>query len=1064
MARGRTPNPPDEADASGGGAASAGGRSGTGSSWGTGGLNFDTKGIDDFAAAVSKAADAVERFWAPFKDTSQAKRQTDDFVNHFKASTRDLGKGGVPALGSGGVGGGGGQAHPTLAGNSRMPARPQTVAQVMRQQGSRFLYGAPRSDETEGFIGRYRLGRIAGDEGIVRAGLAGVASGFRNQSAGMKAAEGAAAFAVVTGAAHRYTQANLPASQQLQSAANTIAFTQSPQNQNWSTGYRDTIRANLGQQGWGFTGRSDIAQAATIAQQAGISAISTSLGGSPNMSPAMQQAGLLAGMQGTTASQQMSAAASMRAPSTVNMMLAYGINIQPGGKQQDQTQIYKQLRDLIYAPLGRTPTKAEVQATLRTPGNRGLLLAQTMLPDADALESFIKWVENSASQGSDVTTVGQAQKAPGAQTQAAGAARRTESVERTKSRADEGLLREQGQVAGVIEDFNNALGDVLDKMGPFGSALQDFTGYMIGAGGTAHGIIPHVGGGGGGGLGGQALHLGEDILLGRGAASIFSRGGGPAAAAEAGAAAPAAAEAGAAAAAAGEAGSASIAGLGVAAVPLIAGAEIWSSWKSGQKVNRQVDANVRAQLPGKTDDELRQWYASSAGGGGKSDSITKIIAAELRKRGIDPNSITPDDAGAAASAGGNNYIGDPRSRWGWRTGMDMGDADTTPSGASTVGLRGPGKTQGMDSGFLTKLGQMFTDNPRLVLNSGFRTRAEQERLFKEKPGLAAPPGSSLHEKGKAADIGPRSEYAWIAQNYAKYGLTLPMPSKEPWHVQPDGASASSGGASVGSSGAIGAQDAPPSQGMGAGAAAAAGGGLSGPNIFAMADYKPLQGSVGGVPALRGLTTDKAAGTGQTSGSAATPVNADPSQSDVMATILRVGRSMGADPQMLLAAFETGWDESHMTNLHGGDRDSQGVFQQRPSQGWGTVEQVTNVEHAAHSFFSRAAGSKYRGKGTAAQMAQDVQRSATADGSNYQKFRDQAVGSLSGLGVNVADIGDPVGATGGGVNVKGGNVTIQNATFIAQIARGTPEEAENFARTVMNILQNRDRLLKIAGGV
>lgn len=127
-------------------------------------------------------------------------------------------------------------------------------------------------------------------------------------------------------------------------------------------------------------------------------------------------------------------------------------------------------------------------------------------------------------------------------------------------------------------------------------------------------------------------------------------------------------------------------------------------------------------------------------------------------------------------------------------------APTTPSGGPASGkdLRGAKATDAnMNADFASRLQQMFADNPRLSLTSGWRDPATQARLYKEKPNLAAPPGKSNHEKGLAADIGPPSEYGWIATNMGKYGLTLPMPDTadrkakgkkiEPWHVEPSGA-------------------------------------------------------------------------------------------------------------------------------------------------------------------------------------------------------------------------------------------------------------------------------------
>ena len=136
------------------------------------------------------------------------------------------------------------------------------------------------------------------------------------------------------------------------------------------------------------------------------------------------------------------------------------------------------------------------------------------------------------------------------------------------------------------------------------------------------------------------------------------------------------------------------------------------------------------------------------------------------------------------------------------------------------------------------------------------------------------------------------------------------------------------------------------------------------------------------------------------------------QQDNINTILRVGRSMGADQKMLLAAIETGFVESGMRNLKHGDRDSQGVFQQRPSQGWGTVAQVTNVEYAARKFFEAAARSKYRHKGTAGQLAQDVQRSAYPE--RYDQNEGRAQAALQSVGAPMKNVAHVAPKQGGKV--------------------------------------------------
>jgi murein DD-endopeptidase MepM/ murein hydrolase activator NlpD len=55
------------------------------------------------------------------------------------------------------------------------------------------------------------------------------------------------------------------------------------------------------------------------------------------------------------------------------------------------------------------------------------------------------------------------------------------------------------------------------------------------------------------------------------------------------------------------------------------------------------------------------------------------------------------------------------------------------------------------------------------------------------------------------------------------------------------------------------------------------------------------------------------------------------------------------PHAAVIALATARQESGIRNLDYGDRDSLGVFQQRPSQGWGTPDQVRNVPHATTTF-------------------------------------------------------------------------------------------------------------------
>ncbi len=69
-----------------------------------------------------------------------------------------------------------------------------------------------------------------------------------------------------------------------------------------------------------------------------------------------------------------------------------------------------------------------------------------------------------------------------------------------------------------------------------------------------------------------------------------------------------------------------------------------------------------------------------------------------------------------------------------------------------------------------------------------------------------------------------------------------------------------------------------------------------------------------------------------------------------AIIVSVGRREGVDDYGLVIALAAAMQESHLRNVHRGDRDSLGIFQQRPSTGWGTPAQVMDPYRAALAFF------------------------------------------------------------------------------------------------------------------
>jgi hypothetical protein len=101
----------------------------------------------------------------------------------------------------------------------------------------------------------------------------------------------------------------------------------------------------------------------------------------------------------------------------------------------------------------------------------------------------------------------------------------------------------------------------------------------------------------------------------------------------------------------------------------------------------------------------------------------------------------------------------------------------------------------------------------------------------------------------------------------------------------------------------------------------------------------------------------------------------PEQARNAATIAAVGIRKGFGERAVTIALATAIQESKLRNLAHGDRDSAGLFQQRPSQGWGTAEQVQNPGYAAGKFYDALRKVPAYSKIPVTDAAQQVQRSA-----------------------------------------------------------------------------------------
>ena len=73
--------------------------------------------------------------------------------------------------------------------------------------------------------------------------------------------------------------------------------------------------------------------------------------------------------------------------------------------------------------------------------------------------------------------------------------------------------------------------------------------------------------------------------------------------------------------------------------------------------------------------------------------------------------------------------------------------------------------------------------------------------------------------------------------------------------------------------------------------------------------------------------------------------------DAKARIVRIGRELGVSDRGLVVALAAAMQESSLRNIASGHLDSVGLFQQRPSTGWGETEQILDADYAIRAFFT-----------------------------------------------------------------------------------------------------------------
>ncbi|MFB6988561.1 hypothetical protein [Streptomyces sp. NPDC056304] len=140
-------------------------------------------------------------------------------------------------------------------------------------------------------------------------------------------------------------------------------------------------------------------------------------------------------------------------------------------------------------------------------------------------------------------------------------------------------------------------------------------------------------------------------------------------------------------------------------------------------------------------------------------------------------------------------------------------------------------------------------------------------------------------------------------------------------------------------------------------------------LAALGGYLTVQ-YISGTMVLEGCTVESAdgsAGKGRT-------YRMSPEQASNAATISAVGTSRGMPERAVTIALATALQESGLRNIEHGDRDSLGLFQQRPSQGWGTGKQILDPVYSSGEFYRHLAEVPGYSRLPLTVAAQRVQRS------------------------------------------------------------------------------------------
>ncbi|WP_405388145.1 NlpC/P60 family protein [Streptomyces sp. NBC_01102] len=171
------------------------------------------------------------------------------------------------------------------------------------------------------------------------------------------------------------------------------------------------------------------------------------------------------------------------------------------------------------------------------------------------------------------------------------------------------------------------------------------------------------------------------------------------------------------------------------------------------------------------------------------------------------------------------------------------------------------------------------------------------------------------------------------------------------------------------------------------------------------------------------------------------------------TIVAAGLSLDVPTKGQIIALATAMQESRLRNLGYGDRDSLGLFQQRPSQGWGSAQQIRDPVYASEQFYKHLLKVNGWQQMTVTQAAQAVQKSGLPDA--YAQWENLATALQAAIAKTFPNGGNNTDQTAQPPTLSTGCTPGQDGSGFGRIPEGSvpkgytiPKDADPRARKVI----------------